>query len=86
MKNLLFITSLGLAVFFTNATFGQEVKDGDKTRKEKKVNERSNGKHNPNRTFGKDRAATVQEMNGKTEKIADKKDEKAADKSEKKNE
>jgi hypothetical protein len=86
MKNLLFITSFGLAVVFSNAAIGQDVKDGDSTKKEVKVNSRSNGKNNANRTFGKDRAATVQEMNGNTEKMASKKEEKAVDKVSKKEE
>jgi hypothetical protein len=86
MKNLLFITSFGLAVVFSNAAIGQDVKDGDSTKKEVKVNSRSNGKNNANRTFGKERAATVQEMNGDNGQIADKKEEKAAAKIDKKEE
>lgn len=78
MKNLLFITSFGLAVFFSNATFGQEAVAGDTSRQEKKVNPKSNSKHDPNRTFGKDRAAEVKAKNGESEKIAEQKDVKRA--------
>src|SRR5688500_15179190 len=79
MKNLLFVTSLGLAVFFTNTAFGQDVKTGDTTKQEKKYNPKSNSKHNPNRTFGKERAADVQTKNGDAEKIAKNKGVKKVD-------
>ncbi len=81
MKNLLFVTSLGLAVFFSNGAFGQDVNEGDKPKQEKKYNPKSNSKNYPDRNFGKDRAATVQEMNGGgAQEISGKKNGKQTDK------
>ncbi len=69
MKNLFYALSFGLAVMVSSSAIAQDNKGNNK--KQKTENTRSNGKSNPNRKFGKDRAGTVQEMNNQPSQSPD---------------